>query len=99
MAVRSEAAVRTGRSGRPPRTRAALPGRDDLHVVTFRVGVAVQFQGRVRGNDAAWAQPRGRQEAVNMRSRRDEGLVEVRGRGRGAHYVPGQSSVGRSSRP
>ena len=32
-----------------------------------------------------------------MRSMRDEGLVEVRGRGRGAHYVPGQPRIGKAS--
>ena len=44
---------------------ARLSRGDHLHVVPFRVGVAVQLQGRVIGNDAARAQPRRRQEAVN----------------------------------
>ena len=44
---------------------ARLSRGDDLHVVPFRVGVAVQLQGRVIGDDAARAQPRRRQEAVN----------------------------------
>ena len=44
---------------------ARLSRGDDLHVVPFRTGVAVQLQGRVIGDDAARAQPRGRQEAVN----------------------------------
>ena len=44
---------------------ARLSRGDDLHVVPLRTGVAVQLQGRVIGDHAARAQPRGRQEAVN----------------------------------
>ena len=44
---------------------AWLSGGDDLHVVPFGIGVAVQLQGRVIGDYAPCAHPGGRQEAVN----------------------------------
>ena len=48
---------------------ARLSRGDDLHVVPFRVGVAVQLQGRVIGNDAARAQPRRHRSRPTHRTR------------------------------
>ena len=79
---------------------AAVPTEDDIWVdeesVRLRLIALLSERGRLTNNEIRGISGYSRARVLRlMRSLRDEGLVEVRGRGRGAHYVPGRPQVGR----
>ena len=74
---------------------AAVPAEDDIWVdeesVRLRLLALLSERGRLTNNEIRGISGYSRTRVLRlMRSLRDEGLVEVRGRGRGAHYVPGR---------
>ena len=78
---------------------AVIPMEDDIWVdeesVRLRVITLLSERGRLTNNEIRGISGYSRARVLRlMRSLCDEGLAEVRGRGRGAHYVPGRSSVG-----
>ena len=82
---------------------AAVPAEDDIWVdeesVRLRLVALLSERGRLTNNEIRSISGYSRARVLRlMRSLRGEGLVEVRGRGRGAHYVPGQPGVGRANR-
>lgn len=79
---------------------AAFPTEDDIWVdeesVRLRLIALLSERGRLTNNEIRGISGYSRARVLRlMRSLRDEGLVEVRGRGRGAHYVPGQPRIDR----
>ena len=81
---------------------ASIPTEDDIWVdeesVRLRLIALLSERGRLTNNEIRSISGYSRARVLRlMRSLRDEGLVEVRGRGRGAHYVPGQPRIGRGS--
>ena len=81
---------------------ASFPTEDDIWIdeesVRLRLIALLSERGRLTNNEIRSISGYSRARVLRlMRSLRDEGLVEVRGRGRGAHYVPGQSRVGPGS--
>ena len=75
---------------------ASAPTEDDVWVdeesVRLRLIALLSERGRLTNNEIRSISGYSRARVLRlMRSLRDEGLVEVRGRGRGAHYVTGQS--------
>ena len=74
---------------------ASAPTEDDVWVdeesVRLRLIALLSERGRLTNNEIRSISGYSRARVLRlMRSLRDEGLVEVRGRGRGAHYVTGQ---------
>ena len=81
---------------------ASLPTEDDIWVdeesVRLRLLALLSERGRLTNNEIRTISGYSRARVLRlMRSLRDEGLVDVRGRGRGAHYVPSQPRIGRGS--
>ena len=63
--------------------------------VRLRLVALLSERGRLTNNEIRSISGYSRARVLRlMRSLRDEGLVEARGRGRGAHYVPGQLRIG-----
>ena len=81
---------------------SAVPTDDDIWVdeesVRLRLIALLSERGRLTNNEIRGISGYSRARVLRlMRSLRDEGLVEVRGRGRGAHYVSGQPRVGQGN--
>ena len=73
---------------------AAVPAEDDIWVdeesVRLRLIALLSERGRLTNHEIRSISGYSRVRVLRlMRTLRDEGLVEFRGRGRGAHYVPG----------
>ena len=81
---------------------AGVPTEDDIWVdeesVRLRLLALLSERGRLTNNEIRGISGYSRTRVLRlMRSLRNEGLVEVRGRGRGAHYVPGRPRTDRDN--
>ena len=81
---------------------AGVPTDDDIWVdeesVRLRLLALLSERGRLTNNEIRGISGYSRTRVLRlMRSLRNEGLVEVRGRGRGAHYVPGRPRIDRDN--